>query len=69
MLGLKAARERRGLTQTQLAYHTGSYATAISRWENGHAGCQLGTAVRIAKFLEVSLDYLVFGSEKEGGHE
>jgi transcriptional regulator with XRE-family HTH domain len=61
---LKSLREERNLTQTALAAKLGfkSY-TSISNWEIGNRFPDITNLIAIAKFFNVSIDYLV-GIEK-----
>lgn len=62
---LRAARERRGLTQQQLAVEVGTYAPRISRYESGAVIPEGETLAAIAEALDVSLDELVLGRPRE----
>ena len=56
---LRDARTQRGLTQEQLALDVGIHPRMLPRYEGGVCAPQLEGAVRIAKRLRVSLDWLV----------
>lgn len=56
---LRNARERRGLTQEQLAAMVGVAASRESEYESGHFTPHLEKAVKLAVALEVTLDELV----------
>ncbi|MCL2570173.1 MAG: helix-turn-helix domain-containing protein [Firmicutes bacterium] len=61
---LKELREEKNLTQADLAKHLGyKNETTISNWEIGKRTPELNNLIAIAKFFDVSLDYLV-GMEK-----
>jgi len=62
---LRAARERRGLTQSQLAELVGLYPSQISNYENGEKVPEGETMVLLADALEVSLDELARGVPRE----
>jgi transcriptional regulator with XRE-family HTH domain len=53
---LKRARERKGLTQRQLAEKLYVDPSLVCRWEKGQKKVPLVTLVQIAEFLEISLD-------------
>ena len=55
----RAQRQRRGLSQTDLALITGTSCSQISGVEREDAGTSLRTAIIIAIGLKTSLDYLV----------
>jgi len=55
MLQLSRARDRKKLTQSQLAKQLGVRQSAISRLENGRGNPSLNTLLAIAKALDVRL--------------
>lgn len=63
---LKAVRERRGLSQADLAQKTGLQPTAISHFETATRSPSFDNLRRISDALNVSTDYLMGRSEKEG---
>ncbi len=56
---LKAAREQRGLSQTELAKLTGLQPSAISHFETGNRSPSFDNLKRLANALGVSIDYLL----------
>ena len=56
---LREARKRARLTQTELAKRVGTASTQISMLESGNTTASLQKAARIARFLNVSTDFLV----------
>jgi transcriptional regulator with XRE-family HTH domain len=62
---LRAARDRRGMTQQQLASEIGTYAPRISQYEGGAVVPEGETLAAIAEALDVSLDELVLGRPRE----
>jgi transcriptional regulator with XRE-family HTH domain len=63
--GLKAAREKRRLTQTQLAERSGVSAATISRIEAGEIlNPSTETARKLEEALRVARGALVFGDVK-----
>jgi transcriptional regulator with XRE-family HTH domain len=62
---LRETRERRGLTQEQLAAAVGTHGPKISAYEKGQTLPGLEKAARLATALEVGLDELVFGRAAE----
>lgn len=64
---LKAARERRFLTQQQLADQAGTSKANISRLESGEQNARMTTIVRLAGALNIEPEELVeWGAEHEG---
>ena len=59
MDNLKALRESKKITQTQLGEHIGAKKSAISLWESGKRQPDQETLVRLANFFEVTIDYLL----------
>ena len=65
---IKETRNLRGMTQCKLAERL-DYAgeRQLQRIENGETSCSVDKLMEIAQILEVTTDYLLFGSAK--GHE
>lgn len=59
MLRLKALREQKGLNQEGLALRLNVSQSTISAYEIGERTPDLKTLIDIAKFFDVSIDYLV----------
>lgn len=57
---IKAARDKRGLTQQQLADAIGAKQNEVSRWEAGSTP-RADTAVKLADALEVRERWLITG--------
>lgn len=55
---LKELRIDRGLSQDQLAKKVGLTHTAIGLWELGKRAPNLNAVIELAKFFDVSLDYI-----------
>jgi len=62
---LKEARNKKGLMQHELAELSGISQVTISSIENFHSESYLDTAIKFAKALDVSLDWLATGEEQE----
>lgn len=58
---LRMARERRGVTQLELAHAVGTTPGSVSRWERDDGRPQALQLARIAGHLGESLDHLVLG--------
>ena len=61
---VKKARRIKGMTQFELAESTDLCDTYISRIERGVRNASLESVAKISRTLDVSLDCLVFGSDK-----
>lgn len=59
---LRYYREKRGLTQKQLAEKIGYTEKSISKWENGNGLPTLEMLIELAEVLEISLTELVYAS-------
>src|SRR5690606_32375748 len=62
---LSELRKKRGLSQEEVANMIGTKGPAIGRYEREIAKPTIEVATRLAKILEVSLDYLVGNSDVE----
>jgi transcriptional regulator with XRE-family HTH domain len=60
---IKLLREEKGLSKSALARELGITHSAIIFWENGTKVPSIFTFIELAKFFDVSIDYLV-GLEK-----
>lgn len=65
MINLRSVRKEKGITQKQLAELVGTAASTITNYENGEREPTLETLCKIADVLDVSLDMLVRGKEKD----
>lgn len=61
---LKELRKAKGVSQLELVEAVGTTTRTVARWESGRVDMHLMTAVKVAKFLEVTLDRLVSGWDK-----
>jgi transcriptional regulator with XRE-family HTH domain len=66
---IRAARRDRGLTQDELADQVGVSRSAVAQWETGRTGQVTGNLSRIAGVLEVNVEYLMFGDDKQATGE
>lgn len=62
---LTELRKKKGLSQEELANKLGTKGPAIGRYERGAAKPTIEVASKIARILEVSLDYLVGNTDRE----
>jgi len=66
---LRKARDRRGMTQAQLAEAIDAYPSQISNYENGEKVPEGETMVALSDALDVSLDELARGVPRDGPDE
>ncbi len=66
---IREARRQRGLTQEQLAAATGVSRSAVAQWETGRAGQITGNLSRIASVLGISVEWLLYGTDKRAPAE
>ena len=59
---VRAARRNRGWTQDDLAQIVGVSRSAVAQWETGRAGQVRGNIARIARALQVDVEYLLYGA-------
>lgn len=59
MIRLKELRQERGLNQQELASQIKTTQRNISNWENGNSEPDIEMILKMAKFFEVSVDYLL----------
>lgn len=59
--GLRATRQRKGMTQQGLAFTAGLHVSAVSRIEQGTNEAKAATAVRLAHALGVRVEELTGG--------
>ncbi|MFV0413337.1 MAG: helix-turn-helix domain-containing protein [Oscillospiraceae bacterium] len=62
---LKTARERMGLSQKELSKMLGVSAGSVGNWEAGLREPGLETIAKIASSLNVSVSYLINGTEEQ----
>ena len=55
---LQQVRKEKGLSQEDIAKHLGTKGPAIGRYERDEMRPSIDVSVKLAHFLEVSLDYL-----------
>lgn len=61
---LKELRKGRGYTQIFLQMQTGIEQALLSKFENGERTPPTETLVRLAEFYNVSIDYILFRTNK-----
>ena len=65
MVGLKEIRKLKSLNQQKVAMDLNITREALSHYENGRREPTLETLVRMSKYFNVSIDYLITGKEFE----
>ena len=67
---IKLARKKAGLTQAELGTHFGITSQAVNQWEtNPKKGPQRDKIPKIAKILDVPLDWLSTGAGEPPSHD
>ena len=61
---LRELRKNRGYTQISLQMQTGIEQALLSKFENGDRIPPTETLVRLAEFYDVSIDYILFRTNK-----
>ena len=63
MIGLKNIRKKRNLNQQKVAMDLNISREALSYYENGKREPSLALLVEMAKYFNVSINYLITGEE------
>ena len=63
MIRLKELRLEKGLNQKELAEIIDTTQRNVSNWENGNSEPDIQMMLKLAKFFEVSVDYLLGNTE------
>jgi transcriptional regulator with XRE-family HTH domain len=66
LAGLRAVRQRRFLTQAELAERAGMSETTVNRLENQLQDARISTVRRLAEALGVQPEELIWGEEETG---
>ena len=64
---IREARKAAGMIQDELAKAVGVSRSAVAQWETDRAGQVGGNLARIAQILGVAVEYLLTGTQPEGG--
>lgn len=64
MIGLKELRKRKKLSQLKVAMDLSISREALSYYENGKRSPDIDMLVKLSKYFNVSIDYLIFGSSR-----
>lgn len=65
MIGLKQIRKQRKLNQLKVAIDLNISREALSHYENGKREPSLNMLVKMSRYFNVSIDYLITGKEFE----
>ncbi|BDG61886.1 hypothetical protein caldi_29760 [Caldinitratiruptor microaerophilus] len=60
---LKALRTAKGLTQQDIANYLGVTPEAVGNWERGTREPDLATLLKLAKYFDVAVHYLLTGTD------
>ena len=63
MKGLREIRKQKGYSQLKVAMDLSISREALSYYENGKRSPDLAMLVRLSEYFDVSIDYLIRGSE------
>lgn len=66
---IRHLREDRDLTQTQIARQLGMSQTGYSKYETGENDLPTAVLIRLARYYDVSIDYLLGESNDPKRHE
>ena len=61
---IKKLREERGMTQDELAEKLNVTRQAVSNWETGKTQPDIETLTRLAEIFDVSVERIIYGSER-----
>ena len=65
MVGLRAIRKAKNLNQLKVAMDLNITREALSHYENGKRDPNLDMLVKMSKYFNVSIDYLITGKDFE----
>lgn len=65
MIGLKKIRKEKKYSQLKVAMDLSISREALSYYENGNRSPDLDMLVKLSKYFNVSIDYLILGKEFE----
>ena len=66
---IKYFRKESGMTQDELAEELNVTRQALSNWERGKTEPDIETLTKIAEILDVSVEELIYGEEREEEHK
>ncbi|MBT9174044.1 MAG: HTH-type transcriptional regulator Xre [Syntrophomonadaceae bacterium] len=62
---LRELREKKGATQDELAEYMEVQRSTVAKWENGAQDFKSAAIVRLARYFNCSIDYLLLGASAE----
>jgi len=65
MIGLRQIRKKKGYSQLKVAMDLSISREALSYYENGRRSPDLEMLIKLSRYFNVSVDYLITGSEFE----
>ena len=65
MIGLKEIRKKKGYSQLKVAMELNISREALSYYENGKRSPDINMLIRMSKYFNASIDYLITGKEFE----
>ncbi|MBO5092385.1 MAG: helix-turn-helix transcriptional regulator [Clostridia bacterium] len=65
-MGLKQIRKKKGYSQLKVSLDLNISREAISFYENGKRSPDIDMLVKLSKYFNVSIDYLITGEEFKG---
>ena len=63
LIGLKKLRKQKNLSQLKVAMDLAVSREALSYYENGKRSPDVDMLVKLSRYFNVSVDYLIFGEE------
>lgn len=63
MIGLKEIRKRKNYSQLKVAMDLSISREALSYYENGRRSPDVDMLVKLSRYFNVSIDYLILGKE------
>lgn len=66
LIGLKQIRKKKGYSQLKVSLDLNISREAISFYENGKRSPDIDMLVKLSKYFNVSIDYLITGEEFKG---
>ena len=66
---IRNLRKESGMTQDELAEELNVTRQALSNWERGKTEPDIETLTKIAEILDVSVEELIYGEEREEEHK
>ena len=63
MIGLKEIRKKKGYNQLKVAMDLAISREALSYYENGKRSPDIDMLVKLSRYFNVSIDYLILGEE------